>query len=436
MADPNDEIQRRTSLVIQTLPILLIPIGVGLISIFLLRFTVGDPPIAAGVDLPSPLPIILMLVVFFSALIVLVRLRRPTISALGLIGVWTIATVGAILQRGVSSNMVALLIIPICVAGLLFDAVASISLAALATLLVLSMAWLEVRTIRITEVTAFPPPELAPVSAAMIWISLFWIMATLTSILSNSLHRALRESRRRAAELRELSDELEARVQAQAAQLVDQAQARAVIEERARLAREIHDTIAQGLAGVAVQIGAARQGIALLPDDADPQLREALDENLTIAERATRETLSEARRSVWNLRTPLLDRAGLHEALQQIAAHAALPTEVQITGEPWPLGHDAEAALLRVAQESLANTAKHAQARRATLRLSYGADSLTFQVGDDGRGFPPALLDQRPAPTPAGGFGLVGMEERISALGGRLALENDGGACVTVTLPR
>lgn len=436
MADPNDEIQRRGSLVLQTLPILLIPIGVGLISILILRFTVGDPPVAPGVRPPGQLSPILLLVVFFSALIVLVRLRRPTISALALIGVWTLATVGAILQSGVGSNLVALLIIPICVAGLLFDAAASISLAALATLLVGSMAWLELQAVQITQITTFPPPELAPVASAMIWISLFWIIAALTSILSTSLHRALRESRRRAAELRELSAELEARVQAQAAQLVDQAQARAVIEERARLAREIHDTIAQGLAGVAVQIGAARQGLALLPDDADPQLRSALAENLTLAEHTTRETLSEARRSVWNLRTPLLDRAGLHDALQQIAAHAALPTELRIAGEPWPLGHDAEAALLRVAQESLANTAKHAQARRATLRLSYGADSLTFQVGDDGRGFPPALLDRRPAPTPSGGFGLMGIEERISALGGQLVLDNNGGACVTVTLPR
>lgn len=436
MADPNDDLQRRGSLVIQTLPILLIPVGVGLVSILILRFTVGAPPIAHGVRPPGQLSPILLLVVFFSALIVLVRLRRPTISALALIGVWTLATVGAILQSGVGSNLVALLIIPICVAGLLFDAAASISLAALATLLVGSMAWLELQAVRITQITSFPPPELAPVSSAMIWISLFWIIAALTSILSNSLHRALRESRRRAAELRELSDELEARVQAQAAQLVDQAQARAVIEERARLAREIHDTIAQGLAGVAVQIGAARQGLALLPAAIDPRLRDALAENLSLAERTTRETLSEARRSVWNLRTPLLDRAGFHDALQQIAAYAALPTELHIAGEPWPLRPDAEAALIRVAQEALANTARHAAATRATLRLSYGDAALTFQVCDNGGGFPAPILARRPSPTPSGGFGILGMQERISTLGGRLALDNNGGACVTVTLPR
>lgn len=430
----SDELRRRGSLVLQTLPILLIPFGVTLLTVLLLQLFVVPP---AGMPSPrNPALPIMVLVVFFSALILLVRLRRPTISALALIGAWTLITVGAAVRGGVTSNLIALLIVPICVAGLLIDAVASVSLAALATVLVLSLAWLEWQGAAVDRPGPVLPAEAQLALAAIFWIVLFWIIAALTSLLSRGLQQALRESRRRAAALRTLSDELEARVASQTAQLLDQAQAQAVLEERARLAREIHDTIAQGLAGVAIQIGAARQGLALLDGAGERQIVAALGENLSLAERTTRETLAEARRSVWNLRQPLLERGGLPDALEQIAAHGPLPVTAATEGEQWPLAPAVESALLRVAQEALANSLRHGDATMARLTLCYSAGGVELLVADDGRGFPPGLLLRRPVPSPWGGFGILGMQERIAALGGTLLLENDGGACVRATVPR
>lgn len=433
-AEPGDEIGRRGSLVLQTLPILLIPLGVGLLSLVLLRLFAAPP--AAVESAPNPALPILVLVVFLSALILLVRLRRPTVSALILIGTWTLFTTFASLRNGITSNVVALLIVPICVAGLLIDGVASVSLAALATVLVVSLAWLESSGFALDHPVPPLPVDANPTIAAVFWVGLFWTIAALTSLLSRGLYTALRESRRRAAELRRLSDELEARVTAQTAQLLAQAQERAVLEERTRLAREIHDTLAQGLAGVAVQIGAARQGLTLLRDDGQPGLLTSLGEHLGIAEGLTRETLAEARRSVWNLRAPLLERGGLRDALETIAAQSALAVRVVVSGDPWPLAPAVEAALLRVAQEGLANAAKHAGATQVAIDLSYGPEAVELQVGDDGRGFATELLSRRPAPGPAGGFGLLGIDERLAALGGSVELRNDAGARVIARVPR
>ncbi len=432
--DGPDELRRRGSLVLQTVPILLIPFGVSLVAVLLMRmFFVPPPGLPAS---PNPTLPILVLVIFFSALILLVRLRRPTISALVLIGAWTLITVGAAVRGGVTSNLIALLIVPICVAGLLIDAVASISLAALATLLVVSLAWLELQGVTVDRPGPPFPLELQLVGTAVFWIVLFWIIAALTSLLSRGLQQALRESRQRAAELRQLSEELEARVQAQTTELLAQAQERAVLEERTRLAREIHDTIAQGLAGVTVQVGAARQGLTLLDGTEQRQLVADLSENLSLAERMARETLAEARRSVWNLRQPLLELGGLRDALEQVAAHAPLHVVASTVGEPWPLAPAVESALLRVGQEALANSVRHGEASAATVVLSYSERAVELRVADDGRGFPPELLVRRPAPGPWGGFGLLGMQERIGALGGQLLLSNAGGACVHVVVPR
>jgi signal transduction histidine kinase len=432
--DHQDEIHRRGALVLQTLPIVLIPVGVSLVAVLLVRLFVAPPP---GLTAPNPAWPILILVVFFSALILLVRLRRTTVSALALIGMWTLVTVIATVRSGVSSNMVALLVVPICVAGLLIDAVASVSLAALATILVVCLAWLEAQGLAAPISAPVIPPELTALVSAAFWVGLFWTVAALTSLLSRGLYRALRESRQRAAELRQLSDELEARVQAQTAQLLAQAQERAVLEERARLSREIHDTIAQGLAGVAVQLGAARQGLGLLGGVGEPGLIAAVAENMSIAEHATRETLAEARRSVWNLRAPQLARGGLSDALEAVGAHAVLPVEVRVAGQAWPLAPAVESALLRVAQEALANTVKHAAAAAATIGLTYTETSVALQVCDNGVGFPPEVIAQRAAPaSPWGGFGLLGMEERVHALGGELQLSTVGGACVSVRVPR
>jgi signal transduction histidine kinase len=429
------ETERRGALVLRTLPILLIPIFVTAVALTLLRLTLGSefqpPPDRPGGPSFSPLIPIVVLVVFFSALIILVRLGRPTISALIMIAVWTLLTTLGALQSGVTSYFPALLIIPICVAGLLIDGVASISLAALGAILVASVAWLEQHNLT-------PPPRPQPpfiaenqaYLAVAFWIGIFATVAALTWLLAGSLQRALRQSRAQAEALQELSAQLEARVETQTARLLDQEREAATLEERARLAREIHDTLAQGLTGVVVQLGAAQRALAAQSA--------AADQHIELAQQMARESLAEARRSVWNLRAPALERGDLSDALRGLASRPIRPgttASFEQCGDPWPLPAGVESALLRVGQEALVNVAKHAGATKVRLTLEYTPDAVRLSVSDDGVGF-----DELPAgvaaPGPWGGFGLLGMRERLTALGGALELTSDGGAHVVAVVPR
>src|SRR5207248_367184 len=141
-----------------------------------------------------------------------------------------------------------------------------------------------------------------------------------------------------------------------------------------------------------------------------------------------RESLSEARRSVWNLRAPALERGDLSDALRALVAHPLRPetaAEFEQQGEPWPLAPSVESALLRVCQEALVNVAKHAQATRVSVLLEYTPDAVRLSVADNGVGFDAGALQQHIAVSgPWQGFGLLGMRERITALGGTLELSN------------
>src|SRR5262249_22712105 len=140
------------------------------------------------------------------------------------------------------------------------------------------------------------------------WVGLFWTVAVLASLLAGSLQRALHQSRGQARALSELSAELEDRVAAQTAELLAQEREAATMEERARLARDIHDALAQNLTGILVQLGAAQRALAVAPTQ--------VSEHLDLAQRMARESLAEARRSVWNLRAPVLERGDLGDALR------------------------------------------------------------------------------------------------------------------------
>jgi signal transduction histidine kinase len=432
-----DEVQRRTALVSQTLPILLIPALVTIVTFVLLRLTVGDiftPTLPPDRKPPAFLPLvpIVVIAIFFTALIVLIRMRRPSVAAIVLLGTWTLLTTLGVLRGGVTANAPALLVIPICAAGLLLDRAASLSLAFLATLLVAAVAWLEMSGLG-------PGPDLSPPFIAAIgpylavgfWVGLFWTIAALTSLLTGSLQSALKDARAQAQALSALSAQLEERVAEQTERLLDQEREAATLEERARLARDIHDTLAQGLTGIVVQLGAAQRALSAAPGDA-PQ-------HLELAHRLARESLAEARRSVWNLRAPALERADLADALRGLASRP-LPSGAAVRfeqrGEAWPLPPDVESALLRVCQEALANVSKHAEASEASVALTFSSDAVRLEVRDDGAGFPPDLLGQ-PAPSgPWGSFGLLGMRERMHGLGGELVLTNDAGARVVATAPR
>jgi two-component system NarL family sensor kinase len=190
-------------------------------------------------------------------------------------------------------------------------------------------------------------------------------------------------------------------------------------EERNRLAREIHDTLAQGLSAIALHLETAD---ALLEAGADPQ---RVDQAVRQAMTLTRANLEEARRSVLDLRAAPLEGRALAEALAALAEKWAAQEDLQVdfeaVGGHRPLPVRLEAGLYRIAQEALTNVARHSGARRVTLRLVTTPDQARLSVEDDGRGFDPAQVS-------AGRYGLVGLNERARLLGGTLRLESSPGA--------
>lgn len=208
-----------------------------------------------------------------------------------------------------------------------------------------------------------------------------------------------------------------------------------LLDERQRLAREIHDTLAQGFTGIITSLTAAQMSKARAAADSSST------RYLEDAERMAREGLAEARRLVWALRPESLDRGSLSEALHRLArdwsAKTGVDTRADTTGAPRPLLPETEVALLRTAQEALTNTRKHAGASAANITLSYMDDCVTLDVVDDGAGFDSARLNDPEVAHDAGGFGLVAMRERIEQLGGTLAVESapGHGTAVAVELP-
>jgi len=212
------------------------------------------------------------------------------------------------------------------------------------------------------------------------------------------------------------------------AQLLTQAREAGVLDERQRMAREIHDTIAQGLIGIVTQLEAADQARDR-PDDRD--------RHLSNAERLARESLTEARRSVEASVPTALEAGTLPDALGDVAREwseiNAVPVAVAVTGDVVALHPEIEVALLRIAQEALANVARHAGASRAWLTLSYMGDVVTLDIRDDGMGF---RLDE-PGSGDGAGFGLNGMRQRVTRVAGSLAIESElgGGTAVSARVP-
>jgi signal transduction histidine kinase len=229
----------------------------------------------------------------------------------------------------------------------------------------------------------------------------------------------------------QLVEELEASLRENEAlqeQLVARAREDGVVDERQRMARELHDTLAQGLAGIITQLEAAEQA----RDTGD--WRRHVDAARDLA----RESLTAARRSVHAMRPEPLQDARLADALAAEARRwsrlQGVRADVTTTGETRRLPPDVEVTLLRAAQEALANVAKHAAAERVGLTLSYMEDVVTLDVRDDGIGFHvnghAEGLDDR-------GFGLLGMRQRVGLIHGTLAIESEpgGGTAISVSVP-
>ena len=202
------------------------------------------------------------------------------------------------------------------------------------------------------------------------------------------------------------------------AQLLTQAREAGVLEERQRMAREIHDTLAQGLTGIITQLEAVQQ--------AGPG--PGWERRISNAARLARHSLTEARRSVRAVRPESLENTRLPEAVADVAAQWSadngVRADVTTTGTVLGLHPEIEVTLLRVAQEALTNVAKHASATRVGITLSYMEDVVSLDIRDDGVGFEPK---QRRDADSTGGFGLTGMRQRVRRLAGHLAVESEPG---------
>ena len=209
-------------------------------------------------------------------------------------------------------------------------------------------------------------------------------------------------------------------------EFAEQGQRAAVFEERNRMARDIHDTLAQGFTGVIVQLEAAEDAISCGD-------REGGDDHLHRAGELARRSLSEARRSVHALRPQALQEHSFWEALKGIIKNTTVGTALRTTFEtqgivpelprPW------QENLLHIGQEALTNTLKYARAARFDTRLSYGAKELRLELRDNGDGF--KVNDRHD------GLGLIGMGERVAKMGGELKITSSRGkgTNITVVLP-
>lgn len=197
-----------------------------------------------------------------------------------------------------------------------------------------------------------------------------------------------------------------------------QAEATSILEERNRMAREIHDTLAQSFTGILAQVGAANQ---VLTDDV-----EATQAHLDLIKELARTGLTEARRSVVALRPQLLEEGSLQNALHRLVTQiraAANDTTLyyEVKGTAYTLSTEVESNLLRIGQEALTNAIKHANADEIRVELVYDRDQFCLRVKDNGQGFGVGSIPS------SKGFGLLGMSERAERIGAQLTIRSQPG---------
>jgi ligand-binding sensor domain-containing protein/two-component sensor histidine kinase len=204
---------------------------------------------------------------------------------------------------------------------------------------------------------------------------------------------------------------------------------RAVLAERTRIAREIHDTLAQGFVGISVQLELAAQMLSTSPH--------AVRDQLNQTRKLVRDSLSEARRSIWNLRSSeagTVDFASrFSSAIRARTSGKSIETNIQFTGTYHSLSAEVESELLKIALEAVANVLQHAGATRVDIQVQYEIGRLTMQIEDNGVGLSSDLATS----TPEGHFGLIGMRERTHAIGGTFAVNSvpGEGTKISVELP-
>jgi signal transduction histidine kinase len=220
---------------------------------------------------------------------------------------------------------------------------------------------------------------------------------------------------------------LRRKVQEQTNIIRRQVQREAALEERTRIAREFHDTIEQELVGITMQMDIILEMLRQAPERAA--------RSLEVARQMVRRSLTEVHRSVWDLRCPALESgdlaAAICEASHLLCESARVAVETKVEGEAIRLPRITETHLLRIAQEAINNTVKHACASRVVVTLCFEAECIRLNIEDNGCGFQTA--DQNGC----GHFGLLGMQERAKKIGAKLRVssETGNGTRVEVRLP-
>lgn len=265
---------------------------------------------------------------------------------------------------------------------------------------------------------------------AVLVVAVSW--SVMVSKKNSVLRQLIRERESAQLELQQAHDQLEERVKERTAQLKFQISARketevqfkATLEERTRLAQELHDTLEQSLTGIALQLDTSSKLFAARPEGAS--------HHLELARGLVAQSQVDVRRSVWDLRSRALEQFDLPGALSTSSKQLMNGTEIQLEvsakGRVRPLPEIVEDNLLRIAQEALTNVIKHSQATKVTIELDYGAQNVVLEIKDNGHGF-----EQQTSAGPSEGhFGLLGISERVKRLGGELALNSGNGHGTTI----
>lgn len=254
----------------------------------------------------------------------------------------------------------------------------------------------------------------------------------LTVAKKNAMLKYLAAEREKARqELQQAHDQLEVRVKERSEQLqaetmvrrAAEVEFRAVLTERTRLARELHDTLEQALTGIALQLDTASTLFRRRPEEAGPPLE--------VARGLLKQSQLELRRSIWDLRSRELEQFDLAGALRiasrQLTEAGRIAVEIDTVGERRRLPEIVEENLLRIAQEAMTNVLKHSGATLVTVRLTYEAMAVILEIRDNGAG-----LALGPAGAEGRHFGLLGMSERAKRIGGRLEVSSAPGEGVVV----
>ncbi|GIH10649.1 two-component sensor histidine kinase [Rhizocola hellebori] len=332
--------------------------------------------------------------------------RFAALGMLAILSVWYAKTAARVLQRERARLGLVYLIgaVPLTLAMFAIRPVGAMMLFALYphiwALLPVSRAIVATAvTIAGTAIITLVDAELEPIALleALIPAAIGLVVATAVGVW---VGRIIEQSKQRA--------ELVAELAAARAQLARVSREAGALAERERLARDIHDTLAQGFASVVLLLEAADAAGGI------GAARQYIDR----ARQTAQENLAEARALVGELTPPALRDASLPDALRHLVTRLGpelgLVPALSVTGSARALPADQEVVLLRVAQEALTNVRRHAAASRVEVALSYHDSGVSLSVKDNGRGFDPARV--------TGGFGLAGMRDRVTQLGGRLEL--------------